>query len=73
MIYKMLHLQYCTIYYIYIFVSTIVSLKDLWGYIILWVGNLTEKKSLCVQWDLHYGYFGSHGMLKIEYNHFLTM
>jgi hypothetical protein len=31
-----------------------------------WVGNLTEEKSLCVEWDLPYGDFGSHRVLKIN-------
>jgi hypothetical protein len=40
--------------------------KLLWGYVITWVANLTEEKSLCVQQDFRYGDLCSHRVLKID-------
>jgi hypothetical protein len=38
-----------------------------------WVANLTEENSLCVQWDLRYGDFGSHGMLEAACGMFVML
>jgi hypothetical protein len=36
-----------------------LRVKHVWGYVTTWAGNLTEKKVLCVQYDLCYSAFGS--------------
>lgn len=50
--------------------SLIVCLKHFWGYVIHWVGNLTEEKSLCLQWDLRFDHFCSQRKLKIYSSNF---
>jgi hypothetical protein len=52
---------------------SIVRLKHFWGYVIPWVANRTEEKSLCVQRDFRYGDFGSHRVLRIGSRNFIMM
>jgi hypothetical protein len=42
-------------------------------YVIPWVGNLTEEKSLRVQRGLRYGDFGSDNVLKMQSVNFLII
>lgn len=51
-----------------LFVSNII-----YEYVIPWVGNLTEVKSLPVQRDLQYGDFGSDNVLKMQSVNFLII
>lgn len=47
--------------------------KHLWGYIVPWVGNLSEKNYLYVELNLQYHNFCSHCIWKIDSSNFLMM